>query len=72
MEVMLEQGAYSDADLLRAVACLSGDEFLQVINARQCSAILPVLGRQLLLLLFASIAQSAQSVDLFWPLKTNQ
>lgn len=37
MECLLEQGAFSDADLLRAVTSLSGDEFLQV-NAAVCSA----------------------------------
>ena len=30
MERLLEQGAFSDADLLQAVTSLSGDEFLQV------------------------------------------
>ncbi|KAL3135542.1 hypothetical protein ABBQ38_006019 [Trebouxia sp. C0009 RCD-2024] len=34
MECLLEQGAFSDADLLRAVTNLSGDEFLQVAEER--------------------------------------
>lgn len=42
MECLLEQGAFSDADLLRAVTNLSGDEFLQV-TAAVCSYILAVL-----------------------------
>ena len=33
MERLLEQGTFSDADLLQAVTNLSGDEFLQVIAA---------------------------------------
>jgi hypothetical protein len=31
MEQLLEHGAYSDADLLRSIPNLSGDEFLQVL-----------------------------------------
>lgn len=38
MERLLEQGAFSDADLLQAVTSLSGDEFLQV-NADSLLAI---------------------------------
>lgn len=31
MEQLLEHGAFSDADLLRSIPNLSGDEFLQVL-----------------------------------------
>lgn len=35
MERLLEQGAFSDADLLQAVTSLTGDEFLQVLCFQQ-------------------------------------
>lgn len=40
MERLLEQGAFSDADLLQAVTSLSGDEFVQVVAADLFSVVL--------------------------------
>ena len=39
MDCLLEQGAFSDADLLQAVTNLSGDEFLQVVAASLSSIV---------------------------------
>ena len=50
MERLLEQGAFSDADLLQAVTNLSGDEFLQVIAASLFSIVQTPLSVKLSLL----------------------
>ena len=57
MERLLEQGAFSDADLLQAVTNLSGDEFLQVNAASLFSIVQTPLSAKLsLLVAFSSVS----------------